>query len=237
MTSAFSWQNSISFCPASFCTQSANLPVTPCISWLPTFTFQSPMMRSSLVAQRLKHLPAMRKTWVQSRGQADILEKDMAIHSSILAWRIPWRDEPGGLQSTGSQRVGHDWENNTFTFKGTEKRDLGVVAMPVVPNLVGTKDRFRGRQFFHRQRGGWFQDDSSALHLLGNLFLLLLHQLHLTSAGTRFRDWGPLGDFLWNKHTKGRGSEVTRFLLPRRLSRSDVTTFTAEPWNPGYTFL
>ena len=60
------------------------------------------------MAQRLKRLPGMRETWVRSRGQEDPLEKEMATHSSTLAWRIPWREEPGGLQSTGSQRVGHD---------------------------------------------------------------------------------------------------------------------------------
>ena len=63
---------------------------------------------ASLVAQRLKHLPGMQETRVQSLGQEDPLEKEMATHSSILAWRIPWREEPGRLQSTGSQRVGHD---------------------------------------------------------------------------------------------------------------------------------
>ena len=63
---------------------------------------------ASLVAQRLTRLPAMRETWVRSLGQEDPLEKEMATHSSILAWRIPWTEEPGGLQSTGSQRVGHD---------------------------------------------------------------------------------------------------------------------------------
>ena len=57
------------------------------------------------MAQRLKHLPAMRETWVQSLGWADLLEKEMATHSSILAWRIPWTEEAGGLQSMGSQRV------------------------------------------------------------------------------------------------------------------------------------
>jgi len=50
----------------------------------------------------------MWETWVQSLGWEDPLEKEMATHSSILAWRIPWTEEPGGLQSTGSQRVGHD---------------------------------------------------------------------------------------------------------------------------------
>ena len=57
----------------------------------------------SLVAQRLKRLPAMQETWVQSLGQEDPLEKEIATHSSILAWRIPWTEEPGRLQSTGSQ--------------------------------------------------------------------------------------------------------------------------------------
>ena len=60
------------------------------------------------MAQRLKHLPAMRETWVRSLGQEDPLEKEMATHSSIFAWIIPWTEEPGELQSTGSQRVGHD---------------------------------------------------------------------------------------------------------------------------------
>ena len=65
-------------------------------------------LRASLVAQRLKRLPAKWETWVRSLGQEDSLEKEMATHSSILAWRIPWREEPGRLQSTGLQRIGHD---------------------------------------------------------------------------------------------------------------------------------
>ena len=65
-------------------------------------------MGSSLVAQRIKHLPAMQETRVQSLGWEDPLEKEMATHTSILAWRIPWTEEPGRLQFTGSQRVGHD---------------------------------------------------------------------------------------------------------------------------------
>ena len=60
------------------------------------------------MAQTVKHLPAMWETWVQPLGWEDLLEEEMATHSSILAWRIPWREKPGGLQSTGSQRVGHD---------------------------------------------------------------------------------------------------------------------------------
>ena len=63
---------------------------------------------TSLVAQTVKHLPKMRETWVPSLGQEDLLEKEMATHSSILACKIPWTEEPGRLQSMGSQRVGQD---------------------------------------------------------------------------------------------------------------------------------
>ena len=65
----------------------------------------------------IKSLPVMQDTWVQSLCQEDPLEKEMATHSSILAWRIPWTMRPGRLQSTGSQRVGHDRVTNTFTFR------------------------------------------------------------------------------------------------------------------------
>ena len=60
------------------------------------------------MAQTVKRLPGMQETRVQSLGQEDPLEKEMATHSSTLAWRIPWAEEPGGLQSTGLQRVRHD---------------------------------------------------------------------------------------------------------------------------------
>ena len=59
------------------------------------------------MAQRIKHLPAMGETWVPSLGWEDPLEKEMATHSSILAWRIPWTEEPGGLQSMESKKVEH----------------------------------------------------------------------------------------------------------------------------------
>ena len=65
-------------------------------------------LQASLVAQRLMRLPPMRETWVRSLGQEDPLEKEIAIHSSILAWRIPWTEKPSRLQSLGSQRVGHN---------------------------------------------------------------------------------------------------------------------------------
>ena len=64
---------------------------------------------ASLVAQMVKRLPGMWETQVQPLGWEDPLEKEMATHSSTLAWKIPWTEEPGRLQSMGSQRVGHNW--------------------------------------------------------------------------------------------------------------------------------
>ena len=57
----------------------------------------------------VRHLSTMQETWVQTLGLEDLLKKKMAAHSRILAWKIPWTEEPGRLQSVGSQRVGHDW--------------------------------------------------------------------------------------------------------------------------------
>ena len=65
-------------------------------------------MNNGFVVQLVKNLPAVQEMQVQSLGWEDPLEKEMATHSSILAWKISWTEEPGGLQSTGSQRVGHD---------------------------------------------------------------------------------------------------------------------------------
>ena len=80
-----------------------------------------PWAWASQVAQLIKNLPAMQETQIWSLGWEDPLEKDMATHSSSLAWRIPWTEEPGRLQSMGLQRVGHDWVTSlhvigTITF-------------------------------------------------------------------------------------------------------------------------
>ena len=68
-----------------------------------------------------QHLPAMLETWVRSLGQEDPLEKEMADHSSILAWRIPWTKEPGGLQFLSLQRVRHDRATNTNQYQEYKK--------------------------------------------------------------------------------------------------------------------
>ena len=76
------------------------------------------LSRASLEARTVKNPPAMQETQVQSLGQEDTLEIGMTTHSSILAWRIPWTEEPGRLQSMGSQRVRYDWSNLACTHAG-----------------------------------------------------------------------------------------------------------------------
>ena len=85
--------------------------------------------------------PATQETWVQSLGREDPLEEEMATHSRILAWRIPWTEEPGRLQSMGSQRVGRDQANDTFTF-----RDFpGGPGLRLHVSNAGDVDLFTGR--------------------------------------------------------------------------------------------
>ena len=81
-----------------------------CVSFVRRFRahLDKPGFRTSLVAQAVKCLSTMRETWVRSLNREDPLEKEMATHSSIHAWEIPWTKEPGGLQYIGSQRVGDD---------------------------------------------------------------------------------------------------------------------------------
>ena len=84
----------------------------------------------SPVAQMVKHLPTTWETWVRSLGWEDPLEKEMATHSSTLAWKIPWTEEPGRLQPTGSQRVGHA-ERLHFTFTYQYITVLSFVRIPL----------------------------------------------------------------------------------------------------------
>ena len=100
-----------------------------------------------------KNLPAMQEIQVQSLGREDLLEKKMATHSTILAWRIPWSEESGGLQSMGLQRVGHDWLTNTslstilkYTVQlwlvgiggscGRQRRGMTALTHPTLPGQL-----------------------------------------------------------------------------------------------------
>ena len=83
--------------------------------WLRSF-------RASLVAQMGKNLSAMQETWVRSLGWEDLLEKEMATHSGVLAWRIPWTEQPGGLQSRGHRESDTTWQLNNIKEASTETR-------------------------------------------------------------------------------------------------------------------
>ena len=114
-------------------TQSSEDPVQPKIkrkkTWdLVTFRWNLStfVISQSLVAQTGKRLPKTRETRVRSLGWEDPLEKEMATHSSILAWKIPWTMEPGRLQSMGSQRVGHDWVTS-LSLSVTSSRKISYI--------------------------------------------------------------------------------------------------------------
>ena len=111
---------------------------------------------ASLVAQKVKNLPAIQETLVWSLCQEDLLEKEMATHSSILAWRIPWTEEPGGLQSKGLQRVVHDRATNPFIPMPTS---ISVSFWPHQP--VGPRERHFTS--WDRGEGRWFTAPISAV--------------------------------------------------------------------------
>ena len=119
---------------------------------------------ASLVAQSVKHMPAMWETWVRSLDQEDPLEKEKATHSGTLAWKIPWTEKPGKLQSIGSQRVGHDWVTSLhFRLYWISRRDkeafLNAQCKEVEENnTIGkTRDLFKKirdiRGIFHARMG------------------------------------------------------------------------------------
>ena len=90
---------------------------------------------ASLVAQMVKNTPVMQETRVPSLGGEGLLEKAMAPHSSTLAWKMPWTEEPGRLQSMGPQRVGHDWVTSlSFTFQGDSDGPRGQSTLGAVCN-------------------------------------------------------------------------------------------------------
>ena len=98
--------------------------------------------RASLVAQRLKCLPAMQETRVRFLGWEDPPEKEMATHSGILAWRIPSTEKPGGLQSMGSQRVGHDWTTSYLLKKELSNAICSNMDTPIGVHTMPDKHKY-----------------------------------------------------------------------------------------------
>ena len=121
----------LELCPLSVRAFSRVSNLAPFILHVLTYLVDLSIAWTSLVAQTVKRLPTTRETWIQSLGREDPLEKDMGTHSSILAWKIPWMEEPGGLQSMGSQRVGHDWATSLSSFL----HNLPPILPPPLPFL------------------------------------------------------------------------------------------------------
>ena len=142
---------------------------------------------ASLIAQSVKNLPAVQETQVQVLGWADPLEKEMVIHSSMLAWRIPWTEEPGGLQFIGSQRVGHDWASkrstHTAQMKGLSQLEKGENSRneqkssytPIKINLKSMKKSYALYKLINMKpqlnRVGWPCNNSRAQQGTERLFI------------------------------------------------------------------
>ena len=106
--------------------------VVKCLPCILVKFMQNSLVGTSLVAQRIKRLPTMRETWVWSMDREDLVKKEMATHFSILAWRIPRMEEPGRLQSTGSQRVGHYWATSLTHSCKVQTSEQGINRLPSV---------------------------------------------------------------------------------------------------------
>ena len=135
-------------CPPSWTTVPRYLvqhyPVSKRISLDKIYTYTGGLLSKmdSLVAQMVKNPPAMQDIWVQSLGQEDPLEKGMATYYSVLAWRIPWTEEPGGLESMGSQRSWHDWVTNTFTLATFRVKQIALLyVVGLIWSLEGSPEQ------------------------------------------------------------------------------------------------
>ena len=130
-------------------------------------------LRTSLVAQMVKYLSTMQETWVLSLGWKDPVEKEMANHLSTIAWKIPWTEGPGRLQSMGSQRVGHDWATSLFS--------------PVL--LPGNSHRWKSLVGYSPWRGQE-SDMTEQLHFL--LSFIIIETNGILTLSTLYND-GALG--------------------------------------------
>ena len=148
---------------------------------------------ASLVAQRLKPLPAMWETWVQSLGREDPLEKEMATHSSTLAWRIPWTEEPGGLQSTGLQS-GTQLSDFTFTslvslprvqipmpFLSYNNQNYPIVKYPVEGKKIPLRENQHARSGHLRMS---IFSQCYCCHLVARLCLTLCDRMGYSPPGS-----------------------------------------------------
>ena len=147
---------------------------------------------ASLVAQIIKNLPTMRETWVWSLGREDPLEKEMATHSSTLAWRIPWMEEPGGLQSMGTKRAGNDWVTSLLHF---------FYYMPRIQKWAR-----RQSLLFHRRLDPLWEDRALKTPKGNFPHDPVAKTLHSQCKGPRFNPWS--GNLILHTATKLQHSHI-----------------------------
>ena len=162
----------------------------------------------------VKNLPTMWKTQVRSLGQEDHPEKGMATHSNILAWRIPWTEEPGGLQSIGLQRVGHDWVTNTL---------MRFYSLRLQLFKETTEKQFHSKINFN-QLGFTFMAQKS--YLMMNKVCTHMGEIHQDKWNIDiivFIDSSGQVSFMWRHVNKSNGQEVTSVsILPPNDHNSNV---------------
>ena len=140
--------------------------------------FPIPFLSWPGLAQMVKYLPAKQETRVQCLGQEDPLEEGMVTHSSILAWRIPWTEEPGGLQSMGSQRVRHGWATNTVTFSMSPPPwPLPCVHVPSLLRVLTELRPCPSQWFWNSASSSQSAESLKVRTLPSESALLLTHQL------------------------------------------------------------
>ena len=191
------------------------------------FLFASIM---SLVAWMVKHLPTMWETWVRSLGWEDPLEKEMATHSSIHAWKIPRTEEPGGLQSMGSQRVGYDWATSLhFTSC--------PLFLPFFPSLDSMSPH-------HLSRQGSSHYDQSLANLLNLFALFSLHCTCLQNSQTclnlalyQLYVFTQVAEHGWSKSTNHGDLPYLKFIVTNlKLNYRTIIIFSSFSFHSPYIF-
>ena len=143
------------------------------------------------MVQREKNLPAMQETWVQTLGWEDPLEEGMAAHSNILAWRIPWTEEPGKLQSMGSQSVEHDWVTKHSTIHSFIDYELIKITGRNIPEHFHALDSMLIN---------WFGSQQEAIFMHAFLFQVTLgSKLHSSFPNTCNKYEGPAVAKPWSR--------------------------------------
>ena len=180
-------------------------------------------LKVSLVAQTVKHLPAMQETWVQSLGREDILEKEVPTHSNIFAWRISWTEEPGRLQSMGWLSFGHNWVTNTHTHGLKKSISKSLLVCFYWSKMVATSIKALrtelGRMFNHR---GWETKNRLSTDSFANRFLLQhrFSQSNLLTQDSERHKWNrnhTLADIHNVKPQRFQDSVITFWLLGGRM--------------------